>query len=307
MVAYDGSASSESALDDLVRAGLPASGHALIITVAEMWLPRPNAPVDNPEEVAIVAGVARQRPQKSEQRLVEADTLARHAERRFRSIMPGWQIRSCTTFGSPSREILTAANSFDPDLIVVGFQGNSLLGRLILGSVSQKLLTEAACSVRIARGPMEVDPGPSRLVIGFDASQGSLRAVDEVANRVWPTGSEVVLAAATDSVRSASIAKFILPPVVPAEAGPRSEDKWIAALAEKAMVSLSHTGMHLTIGVSEGNPNHVLIREAEHWNADCIFLGANSTGSRTERFMLGSTAASIAAHARCSVEIVRHR
>ena len=39
-----------------------------------------------------------------------------------------------------------------PDLIVVGSHGRSALGRFMLGSVSQKVVTEAHCSVRVARG-----------------------------------------------------------------------------------------------------------------------------------------------------------
>src|SRR6266567_400676 len=39
LVAYDGSKCSEAALDDLVRTGLPDLGEALVVSVAEMWLP----------------------------------------------------------------------------------------------------------------------------------------------------------------------------------------------------------------------------------------------------------------------------
>ena len=41
-----------------------------------------------------------------------------------------------------------------PDLVLVGSHGRSRLGRLILGSVSQKVLSHVHCSVRIGRcGP----------------------------------------------------------------------------------------------------------------------------------------------------------
>jgi hypothetical protein len=42
LIAYDGSACAEAALDDLKRAGLPGEVEAMIVTVAELWLPPPS-------------------------------------------------------------------------------------------------------------------------------------------------------------------------------------------------------------------------------------------------------------------------
>ena len=41
LIGYDGSDCAESALDDLQRAGLPPEARALILSVAEVWLPPP--------------------------------------------------------------------------------------------------------------------------------------------------------------------------------------------------------------------------------------------------------------------------
>jgi nucleotide-binding universal stress UspA family protein len=54
----------------------------------------------------------------------------------------------------------------------------------------------------------------------------------------------------------------------------------------------------------DGDANRELVREAQRWGADCIFLGAKGH-SRRERFLLGSVSAAVAARAHCSVEIVR--
>ena len=54
---------------------------------------------------------------------------------------------------SPAARLdIILADEWPADLIVVGAQGRSALSRLMLGSVSQKVVTSAACSVRIARG-----------------------------------------------------------------------------------------------------------------------------------------------------------
>ena len=43
--------------------------------------------------------------------------------------------------------------------------------------------------------------------------------------------------------------------------------------------------------VLEGDPKHVLIKVAEEWRADCVFVGATGLTNRFERLLLGSTAA----------------
>ncbi|WP_026754868.1 universal stress protein [Sediminibacter sp. Hel_I_10] len=53
--------------------------------------------------------------------------------------------------GLPKKEILEKAESFGADLIVVWSQGQGAFSRLLLGSVSQYLATQAKCSVMILK------------------------------------------------------------------------------------------------------------------------------------------------------------
>jgi len=41
LIGYDGSACSDAALDDLKTAGLPEEVEAVVMSVAEVWLPPP--------------------------------------------------------------------------------------------------------------------------------------------------------------------------------------------------------------------------------------------------------------------------
>ena len=41
LIAYDGSESANKGIEDLIRAGLPSEADALVVTVAEVWLPPP--------------------------------------------------------------------------------------------------------------------------------------------------------------------------------------------------------------------------------------------------------------------------
>lgn len=302
LIAYDGSHSAESALDDLSRAGLPLAGEALVVTVAEVWLPPPDSTEETDEFLEEI--IAKHR-EKGRRLLNEAEIKANHAATRVRRILTGWTVRQMTTYGSSGWEILTAADEFRPDMIVTGSQGHSGISRLILGSTSQKVLTEARCSVRIGRGKVEVDPAAGRIIIGYDGSAGATACVKAVGARNWPDNTEVRLIAATDSAAPTAIARFIPTVAERADDETKAEHQWIEYLIEKAAAELTSLGLTVSTEVCEGNPNEVLVREAENWHADCIFVGANAQGGRFERFLLGSTPSAVAARAGCSVEVVR--
>ena len=67
---------------------------------------------------------------------------------------PGWKVGASSSCGSAAWELVAKADEWKPDLIVVGSHGRNALGRFVLGSVSQRVLAEAHCSVRISRGEL---------------------------------------------------------------------------------------------------------------------------------------------------------
>ncbi len=126
-----------------------------------------------------------------------------------------------------------------------------------------------------------------------------------MAARKWPEGSEIRLVAALDNVSPSIIGRLIPPVVEMTEEMNRSEKEWIEKLSLAPLEKLQEAGYPASLQLHAGNPKQVLIEEAERWNADCIFVGANAFGSRIERFMIGSTSSAVAARAHCSVEVIR--
>lgn len=303
LVAYDGSSCSDAAIDDLVQAGLPLSGQALAMSVSEVWLAPPDT--EDRDVDPYLEELGRHYHEKGKAALAKADELALRAAKRLKAVLPGWDIKAEASWGSPAWEILSKAEEFDADLIVVGSHGQSAISRLILGSISQKVLTEAICSVRVARGRVDVDPSPQRLIIGFDNSKGSEASVNSVASRRWSPGSEVRLIAVTDPVSPSFIGQLIPPVAKAVDEINESEMRWMEQKADGALVALRNAGLEASLHLHPGNPKGIIVKEAENWSADCIFVGANKFGSRVERFLLGSTSAAIAARAHCSVEVVR--
>ena len=190
LIAYDGSESADKGIDDLSRAGLPVEVDALVVSVAEVWLPPPQGEFDDTFPLQVPAGLKRMRAHAA-QIVKEAEELAERGSKRVKQIFPGWMVNHEATNGSPAHELLNRSREWKPDLIVVGSHGRTALGRFVLGSVSQKVLTEAQTSVRVARQTTGTGTAAIRIILGVDGSAGAQEAVRTVAERGWTPGSEV--------------------------------------------------------------------------------------------------------------------
>jgi nucleotide-binding universal stress UspA family protein len=306
LIGYDGSACADCALDDLQRAGLPREAQAVVLSVAEQWLPFPlSGDVVGAEPVNSRATVARPAlaPCPAEA-LEEALALAGKARARLKSYFTAWEVSGETASGSPAREILKKADAYKPDLIVLGCQGRSALGRFFLGSVSQKVVSEACCSVRVARGTAWKNGAPVRILIGLDGSAGSRAAVSVAAARAWPMGSEVRLITVVDPSRP-SQADLISAYEVGTSEGYSQHREWVRQFEEAAAKQLRWADLLVSWKLEAGDPKHVIVSDAEEWGADCIFLGSSGLSNGMRSQTLGSVSTAVVARAQCSVEIVR--
>ncbi|MCM3903910.1 MAG: universal stress protein [Pyrinomonadaceae bacterium] len=306
LIGYDGSESAEAALRDLRRAGLPKDCEAVVMTVADVFQPTPTKEVDYVFPMYVPAGV-RQAHEHATKAVAQARDLAEKGKAQVARLFPDWQLRAEACADSPAGALLKRADEWKPDLILVGSHGHTAMGgRLILGSVSQRVLYEARTSVRVARGRVMVDELPVRIVIGMDGSSDSYAVLDEVAARNWPRGSEVRLVVVLDTVM------FLTPdPAQPEvvkwfEVGNQSDVDQLTKIFEAAAGKLRKAGLTASVVLTKGNPKLVLVEEAEKWNAESLFVGAKGTRG-IDRLLLGSVSATAAARAHCSVEVLRRR
>jgi nucleotide-binding universal stress UspA family protein len=293
LIAHDGSDSSAAMLDDLRMAGLPAQAEVVLLTVAEIYLPP--MPSYGMVETEFVDNFP------FDTKL--AETIVERASEQIKIHFPEWVIQKEISSGSPAAEIIKIADRWKPDLILVGSQGLSAFGRFVFGSVSQKVVTEAHCSVRVARGRVQEEPGcPARIIIGVDGSPGSKAAADEVIRRTWPKGSEVLLFTSMDPLPVSKLAELR------SIRESKNELAYAQAIEQTLQLpieaELRAAGLTVSSLVKEGDPKRILIEEAERWGADCIFVGSRGMG-RLKRFLLGSVSTAVVARAHCSVEVVR--
>jgi nucleotide-binding universal stress UspA family protein len=299
LIASDGSDCADAALHDLRRAGLPHDVEAVIITVAEVILPPPlpviadAVKVGFPQHLPAVPSAAGERAFRA---VEEAYALATRARERLWADFPSWDVHAEAHGDSPAWAIIKKADEWNPDLVVVGSHGRSTLGRMLLGSVSQMVVIHARCSVRVARGRIEAQDPPVRIVVGVDGSPDAASAVQVIGERLWPHGSEVRVITALNRQTAATA---LMPDASDADER-QSAHNMVAASMER----LRAAGLVVSSVIRAGDPKQLLPEEAEHWKADCIFVGARGL-RRIERFFLGSVSAAVAARAHCSVEVTR--
>jgi nucleotide-binding universal stress UspA family protein len=147
-----------------------------------------------------------------------------------------------------------------------------------------------------------------KILLATDGSPYSLAAVDEVARRPWPAGSEVKVISivdlpiipTTDPWMAASYAYEAL------LVGARSRAREAVDGALSTLRAKAGDELRVDSEIIEGTPKNVILEEAEGWGADLIIMGSHGYGS-VKRFLLGSVSSAVVAHAKCSVEIVRSR
>ena len=227
--------------------------------------------------------------------LDETRKLAQKATERLRELFPDWTVTPEVRADSPAWALIKKSDEWDPDLLVVGSQGRSAISRLVFGSVSRKVVTEARCAVRVARGRAGASEGPVRLIVGIDSSPYAEAAVSAVARREWPSESEVLLISVLDML--------ILTTWEWLEDVREDEEAWAAKVLSGPVQQLTDAGLKVSTKVERGDPTRIILKEAEEWKSDCIFVGAKGLRG-IERFLLGSVSSSVAARAHCSVEVV---
>jgi nucleotide-binding universal stress UspA family protein len=142
-VALDGSSDAQAALDVFSALPLPPELRVRLVGVV--------APVRRPSSApAFLAPsltmAAQQLENEARERLEAALAPAATALRsRVRNVV------TATPTGAPAATILREAETDGSDLIVVGARGIGMVERVTLGSVSETILRQAACSVLVVR------------------------------------------------------------------------------------------------------------------------------------------------------------
>jgi nucleotide-binding universal stress UspA family protein len=143
LVAMDGSEDSFRAVRFLSTLALPRQTKVRLLSVVE----RIRYPTTAPQSVhgQLVAMLK----ELEAERRAELDKVLEQAAAQLDDKIT--RVTRYTPTGDPAEEIVTTASDFDTDLVVVGARGLGGMARVLLGSVSQKVLHHARCPVLIVK------------------------------------------------------------------------------------------------------------------------------------------------------------
>ncbi len=304
LIAYDGSADGDESLNDLNLAGLPDKAEVLVLSIAVPWVNTElgGDPGNFYGGPTLSDGGMNRFNKKAK---AEAEVLAKRARNHLESKFPLWKVKTSAELDFPAQGILKKADTWKPHLIILGSHGHSALGRILLGSVSQKILHHSHTCVRINRGRVRSEKIPPRLLVGIDGSEDSNLVIHEIATRKWPPGTKVRLVAVTNN--GVLLEKILRSPhgkgLTQFET---AKAAWIEKKLMEASDKLREKGLHVNTTILTGDPRKVLLKKAADWRVDCIFIGCRGLNGFA-RFLLGSVSSTVASHAPCTVEVIREK
>jgi nucleotide-binding universal stress UspA family protein len=303
LIGYDGSECATAALDDLRAAGLPDTLDVKVLTVADVWLPTESPRLEPAFPDVEAKAILRARATALEA-LSRAKATSEQGCTHLKKLFPAWRVQALALADSPAWAIARVAREFHADLIVVGSHGRSLLERFFLGSVAQKVATEAHCSVRICRPRPSGSGAAQNILAALDGSKDSDAAVRAILERHWPANTHFKLVTVVDDRLESAVAwpgGYARQWVLQLDADAREA---AFRMIEKHASDLYGAGLKVDTHLSRGEPKQALLNAVRDLAADGIFIGAHGLHHEGKP-SLGTVASAVAARAHCTVEIVR--
>jgi len=207
---------------------------------------------------------------------------------------------------SPARGLHDTAVAEQADLIVIGSSHHRPVGRVLLGSVGERLLSGSPCAVAIApRGHALQEPRRIGVIaIAFDGSpdaQLALRAAHELATRTEASLHVLMVIEPPAAIPGHFVPLPRLEPLITIERGEAMQHQEQAAQSalNSALAALGGGPMierHVLVGTDPAGA----ILDATRENVDLLVLGSRSYGP-VRRALVGSVSNRVVRHAPCPV------
>ncbi|HEY5998214.1 MAG TPA: universal stress protein [bacterium] len=276
LVAYDGSASGENALRQALRLAREEKCWVRVVTVVP--------PFEGELELTGVGDVHEAILRPGRALVARAEAIAAAG---------GALIKASLEQGEASQRIVAVAASERCGLIVMGRRGTTRLERMLVGSVTARVIGHSPVDVLVV--PREAAIGWKTVLIATDGSRFSLAAAAKAVDFASSYGGRVVALSVVDLPEEVY--------AVAPEAAEKFVEKargYVAAVADLA----AGAGVRSSTAVREGTSADVVVRLAREEAADVIVMGSHGrTG--LARLLMGSVTEKVIGHASCPVLVVR--
>jgi len=147
-----------------------------------------------------------------------------------------------------------------------------------------------------------------KILLAIDGSTFSDAAVQEVASRPWPRGSELRIITVVEPPVMPTIESWVPPDdyIEGLERTSEAQAQLVVGKAADRIHNAQGNNLRVLAQIIRGHAKHEINAEAEDWGADLILMGSHGYRGLT-RLWLGSVSQAVTSNARCSVEIARDR
>lgn len=208
------------------------------------------------------------------------------------------EVESIVCEGEPPEVIVDIAREKRVELISMGTYGRKGLKRLIMGSVTSKVILKASCDVMVVKRPCSECRGEYKsILVPFDGSEFSKKAIERACDLskadhaeitvlyVIPRYEEMIEFFRTDSIKRAMLDEA-------------------NRILDGAKTIAKERGVTIAATIKEGHAGDNIIETAEMLKNDLIVIGTYGWKG-VNRAIMGSTTERVIMNANCPVLVVR--
>ena len=220
----------------------------------------------------------------------------------LRSLFSAVRLKSEIMVGKAADSILDFAHENEIDLIVMSSHGRSGIGRWVYGSVADKVLHKAECSLAIIHPQVETEPfAQKRILVPLDGSLQAEQALGLALKLVHEAAGELILLRVTE-----------MPPIPkePVVGWPGVAS--VMAIAEqdaniylqRVQESLKNGRIQIITQVAAGSVAESILDAVDELEVDLIVMSSHGR-SGVDRWVFGSVTEKMLRGAPCATLVVR--
>ncbi|MEW6162075.1 MAG: universal stress protein [Nitrospirota bacterium] len=265
LLSTDGSELSEGAVRESINLAKTCGSKLYAISVVEV----------NPEFEALAPGLVEKMEKETRQHLESVKSKASKEGVDCEIIVHEGE--------EPYQYIVDEAAKNKVEMIIMGRRGRTGLKRVMMGSVTAKVIGYAPCKVLVVPRAAELRCPCESILIATDGSKYSEAATREAISLAKRCGSNLIVLSVAKKDENLPVAK-------------ESVDI-VRKVAEREGVKVEALAL-------KGEPYEVIVKTADQKNAGLIVVGSHGrTG--LERLFMGSVTERVIGHAGCPILVVR--
>ncbi|MBI4687541.1 MAG: universal stress protein [Nitrospirae bacterium] len=210
----------------------------------------------------------------------------------------GIEVEAMSCEGEPPDVVVEIADEKNADLIAMGTYGRRGLRRMIMGSVTAKVITNSPCDVLVVKRPCSECTGEYKsIMVPFDGSEYSKKALERACKLSKADEAEVTVLYVIP--RYEEMVEFFKTAAIKESLSHEAQK-----IIDKAQKTASSCGISIAAMIQEGNAGDKIIEIANSMKHDLIVMGTYGWKG-INRAIMGSSTQRVIMNASCPVLTVK--